>query len=218
MISRRPLQGNARIPKKREGNSPEALGLTSEAFERQIQGEVAERSIAADCKSAALAATEVRTLPSPPNLYAHGMRGLRGLAALLVRRQAALRAAPRCQVNGFRPRASVEGGRVRRRAGEVASRGGGSNSVVESQPSKLLVAGSIPVSRSRLRSLACDELRLGKPPGEVCPAEARSAKADRCVTPGGEVVSAADLSAVARIGKAGESEGRCSSVGRARPW
>ena len=27
---------------------------------------------------------------------------------------------------------------------------GGSNSVVESQPSKLLVAGSIPVSRSRL--------------------------------------------------------------------
>ena len=27
--------------------------------------------------------------------------------------------------------------------------GGGSNSVVESQPSKLLVAGSIPVSRSR---------------------------------------------------------------------
>src|SRR3954468_11450544 len=31
---------------------------------------------------------------------------------------------------------------------------GGSNSVVESQPSKLLVAGSIPVSRSRLRSMA----------------------------------------------------------------
>ena len=30
---------------------------------------------------------------------------------------------------------------------------GGSNSVVESQPSKLLVAGSIPVSRSNLRSL-----------------------------------------------------------------
>ena len=27
---------------------------------------------------------------------------------------------------------------------------GGSNSVVESQPSKLLVAGSIPVSRSRV--------------------------------------------------------------------
>jgi hypothetical protein len=37
----------------------------------------------------------------------------------------------------------------------------GSNSVVESQPSKLLVAGSIPVSRSSLRSLR--ELRLGRP-------------------------------------------------------
>ena len=36
----------------------------------------------------------------------------------------------------------------------VSEREGGSNSVVESQPSKLLVAGSIPVSRSRLRSLA----------------------------------------------------------------
>src|SRR6476660_841753 len=32
------------------------------------------------------------------------------------------------------------------------ARRGGSNSVVESQPSKLLVAGSIPVSRSILRS------------------------------------------------------------------
>ena len=32
----------------------------------------------------------------------------------------------------------------------TALRGGGSNSVVESQPSKLLVAGSIPVSRSRV--------------------------------------------------------------------
>ena len=38
------------------------------------------------------------------------------------------------------------------------ARGSGSNSVVESQPSKLLVAGSIPVSRSNLRSLR--ELRL----------------------------------------------------------
>jgi hypothetical protein len=33
---------------------------------------------------------------------------------------------------------------------------GGSNSVVESQPSKLLVAGSIPVSRSRDSRLASD--------------------------------------------------------------
>ena len=31
---------------------------------------------------------------------------------------------------------------------EITERVGGSNSVVESQPSKLLVAGSIPVSRS----------------------------------------------------------------------
>ena len=34
-----------------------------------------------------------------------------------------------------------------------SEREGGSNSVVESQPSKLLVAGSIPVSRSSLRPL-----------------------------------------------------------------
>src|SRR5690349_9156197 len=33
---------------------------------RRTLGEVAERSIAADCKSAAHVATEVRTLPSPP--------------------------------------------------------------------------------------------------------------------------------------------------------
>ena len=32
---------------------------------------------------------------------------------------------------------------------DIKERAGGSNSVVESQPSKLLVAGSIPVSRSR---------------------------------------------------------------------
>ena len=61
----------------------------------------------------------------------------------------------------------------KRRAGKEASRVGGSNSVVESQPSKLLVAGSIPVSRSRLRSLAfAYELRLGRPASEVCLAEA----------------------------------------------
>ena len=36
------------------------------------------------------------------------------------------------------------------RGGKRGERVGGSNSVVESQPSKLLVAGSIPVSRSRL--------------------------------------------------------------------
>ena len=54
---------------------------------------------------------------------------------------------------------------------------GGSNSVVESQPSKLLVAGSIPVSRSSLRSRLLRtkrELRLGRP-CEGCLAVARGA-------------------------------------------
>ena len=46
--------------------------------------------------------------------------------------------------------------------GEAGEHVGGSNSVVESQPSKLLVAGSIPVSRSSLRSRwqPARELRL----------------------------------------------------------
>ena len=58
----------------------------------------------------------------------------------------------------------------------MREREGGSNSVVESQPSKLLVAGSIPVSRSRFRSLASlGELRLGKAASEVCRAEAPQA-------------------------------------------
>ena len=49
----------------------------------------------------------------------------------------------------------------RAREGRRASeRVGGSNSVVESQPSKLLVAGSIPVSRSSLYSRE-DEKRVG---------------------------------------------------------
>src|SRR5918993_1262727 len=37
-----------------------------------------------------------------------------------------------------------------KRCSAMRSREGGSNSVVESQPSKLLVAGSIPVSRSKI--------------------------------------------------------------------
>ncbi len=36
-------------------------------------------------------------------------------------------------------------------ASSISFPAGGSNSVVESQPSKLLVAGSIPVSRSKLK-------------------------------------------------------------------
>src|SRR5262245_1535016 len=61
-------------------------------------------------------------------------------------------------------RRGAKAGLPRRSAERSGRREGGSNSVVESQPSKLLVAGSIPVSRSRLRSLALPgELRLGKP-------------------------------------------------------
>jgi hypothetical protein len=53
--------------------------------------------------------------------------------------------------------------------------------VVESQPSKLLVAGSIPVSRSSLRSPdACASLgAASQAPREGCRAGARSAEADR---------------------------------------
>ena len=54
---------------------------------------------------------------------------------------------------------------------------GGSNSVVESQPSKLLVAGSIPVSRSiRLRS------RLSARYGEMSRRSREAAKADSTPT------------------------------------
>ena len=47
------------------------MGLGDRSAERI--GEVAEWSIAAGCKPAALAATEVRTLPSPP-AFARVMR------------------------------------------------------------------------------------------------------------------------------------------------
>src|SRR6186997_1833978 len=47
---------------------------------------------------------------------------------------------------------ALRAGPPKRREARNARREGGSNSVVESQPSKLLVAGSIPVSRSILRS------------------------------------------------------------------
>src|SRR3989442_15210132 len=51
-------------------------------------------------------------------------------------------------------RVGVDGGPARPSASQRSrTREGGSNAVVESQPSKLLVAGSIPLSRSSLRSL-----------------------------------------------------------------
>ena len=118
-----------RSPELPEGRAPEARRKT-------ICGEVAERSIAADCKSAALVATEVRTLPSPPpSLRDQELRF--GKPGWMQRIES---------VAADGNRAAGEA----RRSGSAAKRAsaGGSNSVVESQPSKLLVAGSIPVSRS----------------------------------------------------------------------
>lgn len=89
------------------------------AERRRKVGEVAERSNATDCKSVALAASEVRILPSPP------------------------------RVSG--PLAAGED----RSGGSGVTGIRGSNSVVESQPSKLLVAGSIPVSRSKYIDWNC---------------------------------------------------------------
>ena len=132
-------------------------------------GEVAKRSNAADCKSVALAASEVRILPSPPAFA----RSLRWLALRELRLAASVdsnwrhgtlrmragngegrakRRPPRERSGASgAPRESAKGG-PRGRKPPGPRKQGGSNSVVESQPSKLLVAGSIPVSRSILRS------------------------------------------------------------------
>ena len=48
---------------------------------------------------------------------------------------------------------------------EIKERAGGSNSVVESQPSKLLVAGSIPVSRSKSSTAVSQGMMVG---GDGC--------------------------------------------------
>src|SRR6476469_6558951 len=75
-------------------------------------------------------------------------------------------------------RVEGHGGLARRSAERTCVHEGGSNSVVESQPSKLLVAGSIPVSRSSLRSRELTpkrELRLGQP-GEGGHAVARRSR------------------------------------------
>ena len=60
---------------------------------------------------------------------------------------------------------------------------GGSNSVVESQPSKLLVAGSIPVSRSILRRLAgvnvaADQAAKWEPAAEILSAGCEGSNKD----------------------------------------
>ena len=75
--------------------------------------------------------------------------GSRDLAMGLVKRVREVRFGNGSSEEGVR-----EGHGFRRADGVKGKRlqplGSGSNSVVESQPSKLLVAGSIPVSRSRI--------------------------------------------------------------------
>ena len=126
-------------------------------------GEVAERSNAADCKSVALAASEVRILPSPP-AFAREIGAWMPAPRTRASARQASRAGQQRELssrergerawNAGRVRAAREydGGACRAevRASVRGEHEGGSNSVVESQPSKLLVAGSIPVSRSIL--------------------------------------------------------------------
>ena len=93
---------------------------------------MAERLMAADCKSAA-----------PCVLRRFESFSLHQYPVVGVRLQAVERWAqyPQIRIDYFLPSAEAR----------TTLRFGGSNSVVESQPSKLLVAGSIPVSRSMIR-------------------------------------------------------------------
>ena len=163
------------------------------ARERQGYGEVAKRSNAADCKSVALAASKVRILPSPPafaRFASFGQAGQRDGATLrsgrrraanatrntVTRREGAAERNERRSASGAQPLGGVQGS-------PPSKNEGGSNSVVESQPSKLLVAGSIPVSRSNLcRAFAAltaavgrpeDALRVGRLIGPSCRRSAR---------------------------------------------
>ena len=112
---------------------------------------MAERSIATDCKSVAPVATKVRILASPPfdaissRLRRNEILLMAGQSRSNVLSEQRLSIAKSMRVEG------QDGRRFYERLGEVVKAGGGSNSVVESQPSKLLVAGSIPVSRSTIR-------------------------------------------------------------------
>ena len=101
-------------------------------------GEVAERSIAAGCKPAAFGLR--RFEPSPPHqpLSPWHERPVGWRRYLFGGKRASRGGEEWGRFKGWRT------GRERR------EHLGGSNSVVESQPSKLLVAGSIPVSRSTL--------------------------------------------------------------------
>ena len=172
---------------------------------QQTIGEVAKRSNAADCKSVASGLRRFESFPrhqpsllgiarsfgwqanllgsgqpgwqaavpaldSRGELYGDCDRGLADAARGLQRVDAQAR-------HGAVEMSMCDGGPARRSArSESCERVGGSNSVVESQPSKLLVAGSIPVSRSSLRSRLCRELRLA---GQVPLAFASRASAAR---------------------------------------
>ena len=125
--------------RKVAGSSPIA-GSRDGSLERgQVRGgfselgQVAEWLMAADCKSAALRATEVRILPCPPIRRSE-----------IVKRKTSNVKRSMCRVPSYVLRFTFYGGT------------GGSNSGVESQPSKLLVAGSIPVSRSNGQRLEGD--------------------------------------------------------------
>ena len=130
-------------------------------------GEVAKRSNAADCKSVALAASEVRILPSPSDrpIGRSAHRSIASTDRLIASADRQIdrpigstdrdRPIDRCD----QPMRRCDGP-MRRSTDEPMKRG--SNSVVESQPSKLLVAGSIPVSRSKVIRGA---LPLGLPYG-----------------------------------------------------
>ena len=171
-------------------------------------GEVAKRSNAADCKSVALAASKVRILPSPPAFAERSRLRLRlasrRLASDSAKRQRAdgslgassglrakSRASERWRAAGLPRRSCERSERWREQracraevASEASGNEGGSNSVVESQPSKLLVAGSIPVSRSRLRrTLAALAASAGRPGAERSRLGMRRAGVGRAVGP-----------------------------------
>src|SRR5439155_9984482 len=95
-----------------------------------------------DCKSVALAASKVRVLPSPPSFArfaSFGGQAIRNEGDAVMK-------------SGLGWQSGHYGAQRREKRACPPKCEGGSNSVVESQPSKLLVAGSIPVSRSNLRS------------------------------------------------------------------
>ena len=95
-------------------------------------------------------ASKVRVLPSPPTFARRrGERAPVGKPPFACARWQAWRWA-----DGSAGTLTKRDTRVyppERETAKFGERVGGSNSVVESQPSKLLVAGSIPVSRSSLR-------------------------------------------------------------------